>query len=352
MTITMDTRLLFVLVAALATAPPLDAAVTGLAATGDDTPRAAWFERFSEARQGPEHTDRVTETFKVGQTGALDLSNIAGNVRVTGGGGQEIRVEAVKRVRHRDSAEAARQLEQLRIEMTNVGGRIEVRTVYPRRSGGQRVSASVEYTVSVPARADVTIKSISGDLSVDRVSGVVRAETVSGDVGVTETPNVALAKTISGDITARAIGGSATLTLNSVSGNVVATELQARSLECGTISGDLRITGARVERLLAKSVSGDIEFGAVLAEGGRYEFNSHSGDVRITLGDGPGFDLDAATFSGSVRSDLPITLRTNDTGNRARTGRRETRAIRGVHGKPSAVLSAQTFSGDIVIARR
>ena len=47
-----------------------------------------------------------------------------------------------------------------------------------------------------------------------------------------------------------------------------------------------------------------------IARGGRYEFNSHSGNVRIMLaGNVPGFELDASTFSGSIRSDFPVTLR-------------------------------------------
>ena len=56
-------------------------------------------------------------------------------------------------------------------------------------------------------------------------------------------------------------------------------------------------------------MSGNIEFDAPLAKGGRYEFTSHSGNVRIVLSGNTGFELDADTFSGSVRSDVPVTLR-------------------------------------------
>ncbi len=56
-------------------------------------------------------------------------------------------------------------------------------------------------------------------------------------------------------------------------------------------------------------MSGNIEFDAPLTKGGRYEFTSHSGNVRIVLSGNTGFELDADTFSGSVRSDVPVTLR-------------------------------------------
>ena len=167
----------------------------------------------------------------------------------------------------------------------------------------------MDYTISVPAGAAVAVKTISGDASVTKVTGEVRAETVSGNVTVTGTPNVTLAKTVSGDVTARDVEGAANLSLGTVSGTVIATGLKARSLECGSVSGDIQLSGIQVERLLAKSVSGSIEFGAVLARGGRYDFGSHSGDIRIVLGSQTGFELDASTFSGSVRSDFPVTLR-------------------------------------------
>lgn len=348
----MLTRLPAWLVGCALLTAPIHAAVMPRLADTDDTSSSGPLDRYLEARQGPEQTDRTVRVFKVGAAGALDLSNISGDVRVTGDGGTEIRVEATRRVRDRDADEARRLIDQLRIDFTQVGDRIEVRTQYPRRTGRSRergTSARVDYVVSVPAGAAVAVKTISGDTSVSGVSGEVRAESVSGDVGVTATPNVTLAKTVSGDVTARDIGGAATLSLGTVSGSVVASGLKARTLDCGSVSGDIQLSGVQVERLQAKSVSGNIEFGATLIRGGRYEFGSHSGDVRVVLGSDTGFELDASTFSGTVRSELPITLRSNGSrGDR----RASNRTIQGTFGDASAILAIQTFSGTIVISRR
>jgi DUF4097 and DUF4098 domain-containing protein YvlB len=165
---------------------------------------------------------------------------------------------------------------------------------------------------------------------------------------VTGTPNLALAKTVSGDVTARDVEGAANLSLGTVSGMVVANGLKARALECGSVSGDIQLSNVQVERLLAKSVSGTIEFGAALARGGRYDFGSHSGDIRIILTSQTGFELDASTFSGSVRSDFPVTLRTDS----GRDRRESSRSIRGSFGDASALLSLKTFSGTVVISRK
>jgi DUF4097 and DUF4098 domain-containing protein YvlB len=343
------------LAATLMTTAPVFAAVTTRGVTPDDTPRAAWFDRYAEARQGPEQTERFSQTHRVGRDGSLDLQNISGDVRITGGPGDEIRVEAVKRVRHRNDEDARRLLEELRIEVTNLGGRVEVRTSYPRSRNYRNVSASVDYAVTVPASASVAVKTISGDVSVGSVDGEVRAETVSGDVDVSATPQLALAKTVSGDVTARNIGAQSALTLESVSGSVTATALKVRTLDAGTVSGDVQLSAIQVDRLQAKSVSGSISFESSLARGGRYEFNSHSGNVRILLASNTGFELDATTFSGSIRSDFPITLRSTidrDPDSRGRGRGGSNRTIRGSYGDASAVLAVRSFSGTVVITKK
>jgi hypothetical protein len=352
-------RPLLLALAFAASAAPASAAVTLRGLLLDDGgPRPGWFDRYQESRQGPETTDRVVQTFKVGAEGALDLTGISGDVKVTGGAGNEIKVEATKRVRHRSPDQAKQLLADLRVEMTNINGRVEVRTVYPRRNnyGGERgISARVDYIIAVPAGVSVAVKSISGDVIVSTVKGEVRAETVSGDVSIDATPNVSLAKTISGDVIARDIGGATTLVLSTVSGTVIASGLKVRALEAGSVSGDVRLSGMQVERVEAKSVSGNIEFDAPLVKAGRYQFISHSGNVRVVLSGTTGFELDADTFSGSVRSDVPVTLRTmgreSGSGSNSRN-RSSNRAIRGAFGDASALLSIRSHSGSVVITKK
>ena len=341
----------FLIVALIASAGPAAAAVTLRGIVPEDGPRTGWFERYSEARQGPEQVEKFTQSYKVGDGAALDLSQLSGDVRVTGGSGGEIKVDATKRVRHRDPEEAKRLLAALRIDVNNFNGRVEVRTIYPRRgSFGNNISASVDYVIAVPADATVTIKSISGDVSVTNVKGEVRAETVSGDVNVSAASNVAIAKTISGDVTAQNVGAQTTLVLSTISGTVLGTGLKVRALEAGSVSGNVRLVGSDVERLEAKSLSGNIEFEAPLSKGGRYEFTSHSGNVRLTLSGNTGFELDADTFSGSVRSDVPVTLRTIGQADQNRRG--SNRAIRGSYGDASAFLSVRSHSGSVIITKK
>jgi DUF4097 and DUF4098 domain-containing protein YvlB len=346
-------RLFITSALALAWSVPAAAAVTRAAAF-DENPRAGWLERYQESRQGPEQTEKFSEVYKVAGDGALDLQNIAGDVRVTTGRGNEIRVEATKHVRHRDPAEAKRYLSLLRIEATNVGGRLEIRTIFPRMSGRNSISAHVNYTVVVPQSAAVALRTISGDVSVNGVRGEVRADTTSGDVDVVNTPNLASAKTISGDVRARDIASQTTLSLGTVSGSVIATGLKVRTLEAGSVSGDVQLSNLQVDRLTAKTVSGNIGYEGTLARSGRYEFHAHSGNVRLVLpANTPGFEIDASTFSGSIRTDFGITLRSSAQQGDPRGRRNGTnRAIRGSYGDASAFLMVRSFSGTVVISKK
>src|SRR4029453_11980177 len=89
------------ILALVASVAPASAAVTLRGIVPEDGPRTGWFERYAEARQGPEQVEKFTQTYKVGDGAALDLSHLAGDIRVTGGSGNEIRIEATKRVRTR-----------------------------------------------------------------------------------------------------------------------------------------------------------------------------------------------------------------------------------------------------------
>ena len=299
---------------------------------------------YQGRNRGPEQTERFSRTVRVGRDGRVSISNISGDITVTGGSGDEMSIEAVKRA-HGDQS----QLAATHIIVDERPGRVDVRTEYDRTFRNNNVS--VDYTVTVPSTVTLEVKSISGSVKVTSVQGAVRAESVSGNVTTASTPRLDAAKSVSGDIELTNAGTDADLSATSVSGSVRAKGLKARSLEAGSVSGDVVLTDVACERLGVKSVSGELEFSGALARNGRYDFNSHSGSIRLTLAGSTGFEISADTFSGSIRSELPLTI----AGTPARVDRGRPgpgRAIRATFGDGSASLTLRTFSGDIVILKR
>jgi DUF4097 and DUF4098 domain-containing protein YvlB len=123
---------------------------------------------------------------------------------------------------------------------------------------------------------------------------------------------------------------------------------KVRSLDADSISGDVELRGVVCDRVTARSISGNLSFEGTLEKSGRYELRSQSGDVHLALVGGTGFEVDAGTFSGNVRSDLPVTVRSGDAG----SGRAARHSLHGVFGDGSAQLVLKSFSGDITIAKK
>ena len=304
--------------------------------------------RYQQGRE--EQTDRQTKTVKIGTDGELSLSNISGDIVVTRGNGGDATIEIVKTARARTADEARELLGLVNVTVTERTGRAEVRTGYPqgdemRRGNRRNVNVSVNYTVTAPAGTRLTVNSISGSIRVSDIKGDVSANSISGTVRVANGGRIAAAKSVSGDVEIVDTQTDGAIEVQSISGGVTLRKVSARRIDVGSVSGTVTVQDTQCDRVEAHSVSGTVEFGGTLAKGGRYELNSHSGDVRVILAGATGFELEANSFSGSIHSDLPLKIQGNDD-----RGRR--RSLQGVFGDGSAVLSVTTFSGSVTISRK
>lgn len=316
-----------------------------------------------------EQVERQTRTLELGAEGELSLNNIAGDIVVSRGGGNETTIEIVRTARGRTVEEARELLGRVEVSIVERDGRAEVKTVYnrteeprgpdgrgdrrgPGRMGerGRRVNVSVAYTVTAPQRTRVSVGSVSGNVKIVDIRGDVRASAVSGNVHIAGAGRVAEAKSVAGNVEIADSSLDGDVEAQSVSGRVLVRKVKARRIEAGSISGGVSLQDVQSERVEGHTINGTVEYDGALSKGGRYEFASHSGGARVTLSGGTGFELEARSFSGSVRADLPLTDRAP--ADDERQGRGRGRSLRGVHGDGSAVLSITTFSGSIVVGRR
>ncbi len=297
----------------------------------------------ADARRGPEQTDTFSRTVRIGRNGTFDLSNVAGDIVVTGGGGDDVRIDAIKRVRGRE-ADAKALLDAMQIQVSERGGLVEVRTELPRR---RNWSGGVDFTITLPATANVTVRSVSGDVRIANVRGELRTETVSGSIVAAKLGQVRSLKAVSGDIdVSDAEGGD--FSAGTVSGDVIARGLRVKTIDLESVSGDVRFTDVESDRVDLRTINGDIEYRGPLARSGRYELQSHSGDIRLIPSGNTGFDVDANTFSGDISSDFQMrSTQVADTGGRGPISR----TLRGAFGDASAILTLRSFNGDIVISQ-
>jgi hypothetical protein len=155
--------------------------------------------------------------------------------------------------------------------------------------------------IRVPAGTAVDVRSGSGDVTADGLTGAVKLETGSGDVNATGLTGDSDLNTSSGDVNVRALRG--TTTLRTGSGDVNAENLATRDITADTASGDVELDFAAAPRIVdASTASGDVNVS--LPEGGTYrvEADPGSGDQHLNVKIDPSATrvVRAQTSSGDV----------------------------------------------------
>ena len=100
------------------------------------------------------------------------------------------------------------------------------------------------------------------------------------------------------------------------------------------------------KQIRTHSTSGDLEFAGTIVSAGRYEFTTHSGEIRLTLPANVGAQLSLSTFSGEIDSAFPITLTPGAHG----IGASQAKKLNFSLGQGSARIMAETFSGDLILS--
>ena len=255
--------------------------------------------------------------------GTLTVNCAGGDVVVTGTDRNEIRVRA--------------RTERGTIRFSSSGS---TATLEPSAS---RSCNDGHFEVSVPAGIKLVAGTWSGSLSVRGVHGTIEAHAQSGDIEVRDAGADLEAETMSGDLTVQGVKGDANL--HTLSGDVTVTGARG-NVDVETVSGDIELHDVIARQVRTHSTSGDLTFGGSILQNGRYEFNTHSGEVRLQLPPDVGAQLSLSTFSGEIDSAFPITLIAGTHG----IGASQAKKLDFTLGKGSAKIIAETFSGDVTLA--
>lgn len=263
--------------------------------------------------------------------GTIDLTNISGDIIVTGWDKGEVRIRA-------RSERGDLDFSYSRSRIT-----IDERSERGRWGRGRRNTddEDTRYELSVPRGVRIIAHSTSGDIKLRGTGGEVEANTLSGDITVENATKRVEIGTVSGDVNASGLKGD--IEANSVSGGVTLEDIEG-DVKIESTSGDLSITNARSREIDASTTSGEIVFSGTLAADGRYEFHSHSGNVELHVPSSSNAHFAVETYSGEMGSDFPITLQP---GQRSRGRKFEFNV-----GNGGARVIAETFSGNVDIRKR
>lgn len=252
--------------------------------------------------------------------GTVDLTIISGRIRVTGWDRQDVKVSAT--------------IDRGFVRMDAGMSRVRLSVEGDRGRAGEAV-----FELSVPRGTRLIMNSVSGDLSSSKTLGEVNAESVSGDIEVSDVLRRLTIQSVSGSQQITNVAGD--VRSGAVSGRIEMDQITG-DIEAESVSGRVVMLDIRSKFVKAGSVSGRVAFAGPIDPAGRYEFESHSGSIRLALPDDTGALLRVETFSGHVESDFPVTLQPN----RGSQNRFEFQI-----GNGRARISAESFSGSIKIIR-
>jgi Putative adhesin len=193
---------------------------------------------------------------------------------------------------------------------------------------------SIDYEITTPANTMLTAESGSGDLQLSNLNGTVQAHTGSGSIHADKLGAGSRLETGSGSIEATNLMGSTTLQTGS--GEVRAELGSAGDVVAGTGSGSIKLTNVH-GAIKAETGSGSLEISGQPTS--PWKLETGSGDVSLQVGSGARFTLDAQTGSGSVKTDLPLTMR----------GSLDKHHVTGTVNGGGPTIKAETGSGDIRI---
>jgi DUF4097 and DUF4098 domain-containing protein YvlB len=215
-------------------------------------------------------------------------------------------------------------------------------TVASLEPAASRGCSDARFELSVPAGVHLVTNTWSGSLSVAGVKGEIDAHAQSGDVEVRDAGGDLEVETLSGDVIIQGVRGPANV--HTVSGDITLAGARG-SVELETVSGDIDLSDVVSAQVRTNSTSGDLTFAGAIVDAGRYQFETHSGELRLELPANVGAQLSLSTFSGAIDSAFPITLTPGAHGIGASQAKRLTFSL----GQGSARIIAETFSGDVTI---
>lgn len=232
--------------------------------------------------------ERFDQRYDLGPGGSVSVSNVNGAVVVQGWDEDEVRVEAVKKVKAGSRTAADEALARIEVQVEQNGDRLAIETRLPRRSDGMfdwlfgnQSNANVSYTVSVPRRTDVEVDTVNGKVRIRGVAGHVEAESTNGGIEMAD---------VRGSVDAVTTNGGIDVELRDVSAD--------QAMRFATTNGGIHLTLPRDARLSieADTTNGGIDVDDLPADVTRRSRRHLRAEVN---GGGP--EVDLSTTNGGIR---------------------------------------------------
>jgi len=218
--------------------------------------------------------------------------------------------------------------DKVAIDMEQVGDRIDI-SASSLSSSPLPHEVEANFQLTVPEQTELQLKTQTGLIYVEQVTGDMKLESIAGDVHLKE---------VSGYIIVKTTGGSFVCTLCS------------GKLEFTSVSGNAQLLQPSFTNVNLMTTSGNILYDGDFLRTGIYTMKSGKGLVEVRFSGNDSFDLQAKTYSGVVDNQAAQFMQPEQ--HTIRHGNRFTRVLNRTVGLGFAKVEISTYSGTIRILKR
>lgn len=142
------------------------------------------------------------KTYELRPGGRVDISNVNGKIDVMPGQGDTVEVVATKIARAGSKDEAKQALGRIEIRESASADGIKIETHFDRGAATlfSKANWQVQYSVKVPANAELKVSTVNGGVEIAGISGRITAETTNGGVKARDVAGMIEATTTNGGV--------------------------------------------------------------------------------------------------------------------------------------------------------
>ncbi len=215
--------------------------------------------------------------------------------------------------------------DKVEVDQQQNGNRIEIAShLLP---GSSQETGQVDYELTVPRDAMLSLRSSTGPLSAERLDGDLTMEGPDAMVNVRNVEN--------GHVHVRTMRGPITLT-----------DVRNGHVEIESISGDIHLKSVTGPLVQAVSSSGKIFYDGDFGSSGDYKFTTHTGSIEALVPADVSADFKAHSVLGRVQHDFPLKAQ------HTRFPVDAARSFFGTSGKATSEVVLRSFSGRIRLKQR
>lgn len=211
--------------------------------------------------------------YTVGPRANVTIRNPFGPVTVRSANGRQVVIDAVL---HSSKVE---------VDASQNGQRVEAVSHLVQPAQGDE--AEVDYEITVPPDATVTIHAPGGPVQVQNMRDDVSVDADNANVDVRDVSD-------------------ARVHVNTVDGPITLANINNGVVDILSVGGTVQMSNVSGRKVTVNTTSGDITYNGDFGSNGDYSFMNHSGNILVTLPASASVDISARSVNGTAVDNFPL----------------------------------------------